>query len=147
MATKLTRKQKVFVEEYVETGNATQSALKAYDTQNEIVAGSIGYENLKKPQIQEYLISKAEVAASEIFRIVQHGESDDVRLKASKDILDRAGFKAVDKSIVLTAELEPNERIKHLSDMLKSAHEKGLQDDSGKQREDEQGTEGEKTES
>lgn len=128
MATKLTHKQKVFIEEYVETGNATQSALKAYDTDDELVAASIGSENLTKPKIQEYLISKAEVAASEIFRIVQHGESDDVRLKASKDILDRAGFKAIDKSIILTAEIEATPEISELTKRLNETY-RGNEDD------------------
>lgn len=55
MATKLTKKQKVFVEEYAETGNGTQSALKAYDTDSPKVASVIAVENLAKPSIKEAL--------------------------------------------------------------------------------------------
>lgn len=53
MASKLTRKQETFVETFLETGNATESALEAYDTTDPVTAASIGYENLRKPQIQE----------------------------------------------------------------------------------------------
>lgn len=52
---KLTRKQKIFVEEYIETGNGTQSALKAYDTESDNTAAQIATENLRKPQIVKAL--------------------------------------------------------------------------------------------
>lgn len=48
---KLTKKQKGFVKDYVETGNGTQAALKNYDTENPLVAASIATENLTKPYI------------------------------------------------------------------------------------------------
>lgn len=51
----LTRKQKGFVKDYIDSGNGTQAALKNYDIESptpEVVAGSIATENLKKPQIQ-----------------------------------------------------------------------------------------------
>lgn len=49
---KLTRKQSKFVDEYVKTGNGTQSANKAYDVKNNKVASVIATENLAKPSIQ-----------------------------------------------------------------------------------------------
>ena len=52
---KLSPKQKLFCEEYAKTKNATQSAINA--GYSEKTAGVIGFENLKKPQIQEYLES------------------------------------------------------------------------------------------
>lgn len=60
MATKLTKKQKEFVGEYLQTGNGTQAALKAYNIgtkhgteQPETVANAIAVENLQKPSIIE----------------------------------------------------------------------------------------------
>lgn len=53
MEPKLTRKQKVFVDAVVETGNGTAAAMQAYDTESPVVAASIAYENLRKPQIIE----------------------------------------------------------------------------------------------
>ena len=50
---KLTQKQKVFCEEYIKTGNASDAARKAgYSPKT---APFIGAENLKKPQISAYI--------------------------------------------------------------------------------------------
>lgn len=118
MARQITKKQKIFADSYIETGNGTQAAKIAYPDTTYATQRMIASENLTKPNVQEYLQSKAEIAASEVFRIVQHGDSDEVRLKASKDILDRAGFKAVEKSIVAHIRQEPNDRIKELAEKL-----------------------------
>lgn len=101
MSDALTKKQRGFVEDYLETGNGVESALKNYDTDDYSTAGAIASENLKKPKIIEYLQSKSQRAAEIIFQIAESGENDSVRLNASKDILDRAGHKAVEKSISL----------------------------------------------
>lgn len=50
---RLTPKQKVFVGEYVEKKNATEAALKAYETDSRNTARSIGAENLAKPAIKK----------------------------------------------------------------------------------------------
>lgn len=50
---KLTLKQHAFVEEYIRTGNATQSAINSGYSKS--TAYAIGAENLKKPQIKEYI--------------------------------------------------------------------------------------------
>jgi phage terminase small subunit len=53
---KLTQKQKVFCEEYIKTGNASDAARKAgYSPKT---APFIGAENLKKPQISAYIKSR-----------------------------------------------------------------------------------------
>lgn len=49
----LNPKQKRFCEEYVKDYNATQSAIRS--GYSEKTAGSIGNENLKKPEIQKYI--------------------------------------------------------------------------------------------
>lgn len=54
---KMSKKQKGFVKDFIETGNATQAALLNYDVKDgkvpkERVAESIGSENLSKPIIQ-----------------------------------------------------------------------------------------------
>ena len=50
---KLSPKQKLFCEEYAKTKNATRSAINA--GYSEKTAKEMGYENLTKPHIQEYL--------------------------------------------------------------------------------------------
>lgn len=97
---KLTFKQKKFADKYLETGNGGKSAKEVYDVKTDSVARSIASENLTKPNVREYLESKAEVAASIIFDLAKNSQNDAVRLNASKDIMDRSGYKAVDRSEV-----------------------------------------------
>ncbi len=52
----LNPKQQRFVEEYLVDLNATQAAIRA--GYSEKTAGVIGYENLKKPQIQSAIAAK-----------------------------------------------------------------------------------------
>lgn len=49
----LNQRQKLFCEKYIETKNATQSAIFA--GYSEKTAKAIGFENLKKPEILEYI--------------------------------------------------------------------------------------------
>lgn len=58
--TNLTKKEKGFVKDYVETGNGVQSALENYDTDDYNTAGVIAHENLKKPKIINAIKSIAE---------------------------------------------------------------------------------------
>ncbi len=53
MTGKLTKKQRVFVKDYIATGNGTQAALAAYDTDDPHTAHSIASENLRKPAVAE----------------------------------------------------------------------------------------------
>jgi len=52
MATGLTKKEEIFVNEYVATGNGVQSALKAFDTKDYNSAGVIAHDYLSKAKIQ-----------------------------------------------------------------------------------------------
>lgn len=51
----LTLKQRKWIEAYIETGNATEAALIAYDCKDREVAGSIGSENLQKLALEEVM--------------------------------------------------------------------------------------------
>lgn len=53
MKNKLTLKQKKFADEYIISGNATQSAIKAGYSKK--TAGVIAVENLEKPNIKAYI--------------------------------------------------------------------------------------------
>lgn len=53
---RLTKKQKGFVKDYIKTGNATEAAIKNYDTDNRKVAQNIGSDNLSKPIIVKTLV-------------------------------------------------------------------------------------------
>lgn len=82
----LTKKQQTFVKEYIETGNGTQSALKAYDTTSEAVASAIAVENLQKPMIVEVIHSLAErISDDKLYQVLTDG------LDASNEITDNEG--------------------------------------------------------
>lgn len=85
-------KQEKFAKVYLETGNATEAAMQIYKPKNRATARSIGSENLTKPNIRAYLEEKACGAMETVFILSQKAKSEVVRLNASKDILDRAGF-------------------------------------------------------
>ena len=98
---KLTRKQKAFADEYLKTGNGTHSAKKAYNIKkkSDTVAAVIATENIRKPNVLEYLKENASIAASVIMDLVQNEETPAaVRLGASKDVLDRAGYKPIERT-------------------------------------------------
>lgn len=50
-----TLKQTRFVHEYLETGNATEAAMRAYDPHNRATARAMGSENLAKPNIRDLI--------------------------------------------------------------------------------------------
>lgn len=62
---KLTAKQRLFADEYIKSGNATQSAIKAGYSPRTV--RSIGQENLTKPDIKAYIDAKmAEIESHKI---------------------------------------------------------------------------------
>jgi len=98
---KLTKKEKGFADDYLDTGNGTQSALNNYNTADDNVAASIASQNLRKLKVRQYIEDKAEIVASVIFTLATTSENDAIKLNASKDILDRGGFKPIEQSIHL----------------------------------------------
>lgn len=65
MKRKLTAKQRLFADEYIKSGNATQSAIKAGYASK--AAYQSGAENLKKPQIKAYIDARmAEIESHKI---------------------------------------------------------------------------------
>lgn len=99
MTERLTKKEKGFADDYIETGNGTKAALDNYNVSNENTAASIASQNLRRVKIQEYIQQHAEAAESMIYSLSQNAQAENVRLGASKDILDRAGFKPIEQSI------------------------------------------------
>lgn len=85
----LTPKQKKFADEYMKTGNGTQSALKTYNTTDYDTASSIAKENLRKPQIQWYCAQWVEDAKKMMYTIAMTWEKEENRIRACKDVIDR----------------------------------------------------------
>lgn len=94
----LTPKQEGFVRDYLDTGNATEAVRRNYDITTDGSARAIGSENLTKPNIRKAIEDAAEGAFSVIVALSTGAENENVRLSASKDILDRAGFKPTEKT-------------------------------------------------
>lgn len=51
----LTLKQRRWIKEYIETGNATEAAMRVYDCKDRETAANIGSENLRKLQMPELM--------------------------------------------------------------------------------------------
>ena len=76
---KLTPKQREFLKEYLESGNSTEAAMKAYHYTDKKMAAKTGYRNLKKLQITEeidyWLVKKGltdEKLADKIMELVNN---------------------------------------------------------------------------
>ena len=94
-------KQKAFAERWVATGNATQAVKEVYNVTSEDSAKSLGSENLAKENVIAYIKQIAPTAAKVVHDLMLFSENDTVRLNASKDMLDRAGFKPIERAEVL----------------------------------------------
>ena len=105
----LTTKQQKLVDTIVATGcTITQASPQAGYAKGE--AGRVtASKALKQPHVQEYMMKQvqetiglgATKAVNRILSLSSSAKSEYVQLEASKDILDRAGFKAPDKQLHL----------------------------------------------
>lgn len=107
MEKKLTQKQRLFADFYIETGNATQSAIRAGYSQN--AARQIASDTLSKPYVKSYIdermkaIEDASIAdATEILqyltRVVRNNETEQVVITESTGDC-KSEAKIVDKEI------------------------------------------------
>ncbi|MCT3099513.1 terminase small subunit [Lactococcus lactis] len=93
----MTPKQQKFCDEYIKTGNATQSAINAGYSKK--TAYKIGAENLRKPQIKKYIDSKLKdisnnaIATAEetlaILTKIVRGEHTEQVITAEGDVIDK----------------------------------------------------------
>ena len=96
-----TEKQELFIEAYCSIGNATKAAIQAgYSEKTAKQQGHVLKKRLHK-EIDELIRKRVQdavpAAFNELSSLVQNATSEQVRLAAAKDILDRAGFKPTDK--------------------------------------------------
>lgn len=126
MSRQITKKQKDFADEYLKTGNGTKSALSTYETDSENMAAVIASTNIRKDKIQRYIEDKAEHSAENIVELGNQRDNLPVALGANKDILDRAGFKPIDKSETKSVNLNFDVKIDSKKAKIKSKFEKEL---------------------
>lgn len=113
----LTLKQKKFIASYLETGNATEAAMRAYKPKNRATARAIGSENLTKPSIRAYLekrISAMGISEKEIAEIHRRNLEQAENISASNAALDMyyklRGDYAPEKRMNLNVNLSTDER-------------------------------------
>ncbi|BAQ88169.1 phage protein [uncultured Mediterranean phage uvMED] len=106
---KLTKKQMALVDTLVATG----CSIKEASSKSGYADGESGRvtasKTLRLPHVQQYLMTRvsesiglnATTALSTVVKLASGAKSEYVQLEASKDILDRAGFKAPDKHLHL----------------------------------------------
>lgn len=130
---KLTAKQRLFADEYIKSGNATQSAIKAgYSDKS---ARFTGNENLTKPNIKAYIDAKmAEIESHKIAdakevlqfytRVLREEETEEVALPAGNQVVTVEKKPSMKDKIAVAKELMKRYP---LSDPLVKAQLKKLQ--------------------
>ena len=102
---KITEKQKKLVDTLVANGGSVKNASQVAGY-SEGESGRVSASKaLKTPHVQQYMMQaisesmgmNATKALNKIVQLSSNAKSEYVSLEASKDILDRAGFKAPDK--------------------------------------------------
>jgi phage terminase small subunit len=109
----LTPQQEKFIECFVASGNATQSALAA--GYSEKGAGRQGYCLKNRYQAEIDKRTRAEIkslvpeALRQLKSLALQSESEQVRFQATRDILDRAGLKPTEKVETVNVEKSTDE--------------------------------------
>lgn len=97
-------KQKRLVDTLLSEGCSVEEASKSAGFKGKTPAVQ-GYQTLKKPHVQEYMYQQIREsfglhslkAVNTLKNLSSSAKSEYIKLEASKDILDRAGFKAPDQ--------------------------------------------------
>ena len=110
----LTDKQRKLVDTIVTTGCTIKEAgiIAGYSTKNNTEAERVSASRtLRLPKVQRYMMEQvaktiglgAVTASKKMVELSNSAKSEYVQLEASKDILDRAGYKPIDKSMHLVS--------------------------------------------
>tara|TARA_R110001606_G_scaffold13301_1_gene58034 strand:+ start:3633 stop:4115 length:483 start_codon:yes stop_codon:yes gene_type:complete len=102
--TPVNKRQKALVDILVSEDCSIEEASKRAGFK-ESSATSQGYQTLKKPHVAEYMYQQIQEsfginslkAQNTLVKLARNAKSEYVQMESSKDILDRAGFKAPDK--------------------------------------------------
>jgi len=108
---KLTKKQMSLVDTLVATGCTLREAAEEAGYANGESGRVTASKTIRLPHVQSYMMQRvneqlgmnATVAAARVMNLATGARSEYVQLEASKDILDRAGFKPIDRSQIQVA--------------------------------------------
>ena len=110
----LTEQRKQFVEAYCRLGNGTLAAKEAgYKDSPSLVNQASKLKRELSSEIAEELtanfMSAAPKALSILMDLAENSASDSVKFQASKDLLDRAGFRPIDRREEIRPQRTPEE--------------------------------------
>ena len=118
----LTEKQSAFVKEFSLTGNGTQSAIKAgYSEKTAYQKGhQLRYQFAREIEDETRRLMQGAVpgALAQIVDLAARATSEQVRLQAAKDIMDRAGLKPTERIENITVEKSTDELRKELAQLM-----------------------------
>ena len=108
---KLTKKQRLLIDTIVATGCSVTKASKIAGYSEGDSGRVTASKTLRLPHIQEYMQQRiresiglnATIASKKVLDLASSAKSEYVQLEASKDILDRAGYKPIDKAMHLVS--------------------------------------------
>jgi hypothetical protein len=108
---KLTKRQMALVDHLVATGESLAKAAEAAGYAQGESGRVTASKTIRLPHVQQYMMQRvaetigmnATSAAAQVMKLARGAKSEYVQLEAAKDILDRAGFKPVDRSQVQIA--------------------------------------------
>jgi phage terminase small subunit len=108
---KLTTKQTALVDTIVANGCTIAKAAELAGYSSGESGRVTATKTMKLPHVQQYLMQRmneefglsATLAAGTVRRLAMGAKSEYVQLEASKDLLDRAGYKPIDRSQVQVA--------------------------------------------
>ena len=120
----MTDKQTAFVKEFALTGNATQSAIKAgYSEKTAYQKGhQLRWQFQHEIEDETRRLMQAAVpgALAQIVDLAARATSEQVRLQAAKNIMDRAGLKPTERIETITVEKSTDELRKELAQLMGS---------------------------
>jgi len=108
---KITNKQKLLIDTIVATGCSITKASRVAGYSDGDSGRVTASKTLRLPHIQEYMQQRiresiglnATKASNKMLQLSSSAKSEYVQLEASKDILDRAGYKPIDKAMHLVS--------------------------------------------
>ena len=108
---KLTKKQRLLIDTIVATGCSVTKASKIAGYSDGDSGRVTASKTLRLPHIQEYMQQRiresiglnATIASKKVLDLASSAKSEYVQLEASKDKLDRAGYKPIDKALHLVS--------------------------------------------
>lgn len=117
-----TEKELAFIESYTEHGDGTLAAIQAgYSEKSAQVIGSQLKKKLKQEldaRLTEKMNADCVLARSVIVKLAKDAQSEDTRLKAAKDIMDRGGRPASKEIISVKENRTPTELLDKLRQEL-----------------------------